>query len=511
MSEILKIIKEHGDLIKDDFIIQDVGRDGNCFYRSLALFYTNDESNYQIFREIIYLSAKARKEELKEFFVEEENDPILVNNELEAYINHINEDKFFAGNIEIYIAATLLNINIGIYERDNINENFRQYSVFIPEKDTEDFIIINFEGRYHYNLLKYNKGKLNQIENDIDYFKNLKIENKTKITNTKFFTGIKENSMSSHYIQLENDENYYKFLYRYLISYENAKIFSKDNEITIDWKKLKYPDNLINENMLQREKDKKKYNYRTKAKNYKIENKILYFTGYAGKNNCKLRIPYITEKFNIISNAHINNGHLGINRTINKIKENGFLWETIISDVKSFINNCASCIYSKKGKTIKTKNIIILTKGPLERIIADGWELDEDLKTITGFSWVIDIIDHFSKFLMSIPVKNNNSENILYCIKQYINYVGQPKIFQSDNGSEYNNALVKNFLNTNNIKQIFSSPRHPQSNGVVEVVHKEVRKNILFNINPLYFLKRLYYSELIRIKLNYEVMNTHGK
>ena len=86
---------------------------------------------------------------------------------------------------------------------------------------------------------------------------------------------------------------------------------------------------------------------------------------------------------------------------------------------------------------------------------------------------------------MSIPVKNNNSENILYCIKQYINYVGQPKIFQSDNRSEYNNALVKNFLITNNIKQIFSSPRHPQSNGVVEVVYKEVRKNILFNINKI--------------------------
>lgn len=30
--------------------------------------------------------------------------------------------------------------------------------------------------------------------------------------------------------------------------------------------------------------------------------------------------------------------------------------------------------------------------------------------------------------------------------------------------------------------EIFSSPCHPQTNGVVEVVHKEVRKNILNNI-----------------------------
>lgn len=47
---------------------------------------------------------------------------------------------------------------------------------------------------------------------------------------------------------------------------------------------------------------------------------------------------------------------------------------------------------------------------------------------------------------------------------------------------QYNNAILKNYLATNNIQQVFSSPRNPQSNGVVEVVHKEERKNILCNI-----------------------------
>ena len=96
--------------------------------------------------------------------------------------------------------------------------------------------------------------------------------------------------------------------------------------------------------------------------------------------------------------------------------------------------------------------------------LKDGWELDDEIKRLTGFSWVIDIIDHFSKFLISVPVKNNNGINILYCIKEFINYVGKPKEFQSDNGSEYKNNLIKNFLDDNNIIHIFSSPRHPKSN-----------------------------------------------
>ena len=139
----------------------------------------------------------------------------------------------------------------------------------------------------------------------------------------------------------------------------------------------------------------------------------------------------------------------------------------------------------KTGNAIKPKAKVIITKGPLERLVADRWELDEELKTITGFNWIIDLIDHFSKFIMSIPIKNNKTNNILFCLKEFFNYIGKSLIFQSDNGSEYNNAIIKNFLESNNVKHIFSSPQHPKSNGVVEVVHKEVRKSIFSNINQI--------------------------
>ena len=64
--------------------------------------------------------------------------------------------------------------------------------------------------------------------------------------------------------------------------------------------------------------------------------------------------------------------------------------------VKEYIDNCPHCIMAKKGNIIKPKAKVIITKGPLERVVADGWELDEKLKTIIGFNWVIDLIDHFS-------------------------------------------------------------------------------------------------------------------
>ena len=183
--------------------------------------------------------------------------------------------------------------------------------------------------------------------------------------------------------------NFYGELYYFLSSVENAKYTSEFNEMKINWKLVNYPKDLIDDNMQQSTKDKKRFNYRNKAKNYTIDNNCLYFTGYDGSKNCKLRIPFLKDKDIILSKAHINNGHLGKERTNLKIREMGYFWKAMNSDIKEFIDNCTKCILAKKGKRIHTENKIIITKGPLYRVVADGWELDEELKYLTGFNWVI--------------------------------------------------------------------------------------------------------------------------
>ena len=107
--------------------------------------------------------------------------------------------------------------------------------------------------------------------------------------------------------------------------------------------------------MEQSTKDKKRFNYRNKSKNYTLDNNCLYFIGYGSCKNCKLKIPFLKDKNIIISTAHINNGHLGKERTILKIKEMGYFWETMNADVKEFIDNCKQCFLAKKGKSIYLK------------------------------------------------------------------------------------------------------------------------------------------------------------
>lgn len=114
------------------------------------------------------------------------------------------------------------------------------------------------------------------------------------------------------------------------------------------------------------------------------------------------------------------------------------------------------------------------------------------MKNKTGYSVVIDIIDYFSKFMTSIPITKNTAENALLAIKEFCSYVGNPQILQTDNGLEYNNSLINGYCKDNNITHIKSRPHHPQTNGVIEVVHKEIRKKVILEYsedNPDFNLK----------------------
>ena len=93
--------------------------------------------------------------------------------------------------------------------------------------------------------------------------------------------------------------------------------------------------------------------------------------------------------------------------------------------------------------------------------------------------YIIDIIDHFSKWYYGYLLINKEGKNILNKIDQYNQSFGYPKILQCDNGGEFKNNFLEQYCAENNVKLIFSSPFHPQTNGACESVHKEIRKYIL--------------------------------
>lgn len=136
---------------------------------------------------------------------------------------------------------------------------------------------------------------------------------------------------------------------------------------------------------------------------------------------------------------------------------------------------------SRGGKKLKIIPKQIIARGAGERYVVDGWQIYDKLSLESGYKWVIDIIDYFNKYMASFPITDNNAKNALLSIKEFCIFIAFPKILQTDNGAEYCNNLIDNFCMENNIQYITSIPRHPQKNGVIETIQREIRRKIMID------------------------------
>ena len=118
-------------------------------------------------------------------------------------------------------------------------------------------------------------------------------------------------------------------------------------------------------------------------------------------------------------------------------------------NIKIFINE----IYSKGPKKNYATNKTNVYH------IDDVWSLDIlDLKDYgpennRGYRYVLVIIDNFSKFGWTIPLKNKNAQTIKDAFENIlINSKRKPNLIESDRGKEFYNNIFQDFLNKNDIK-----------------------------------------------------------
>ena len=118
-------------------------------------------------------------------------------------------------------------------------------------------------------------------------------------------------------------------------------------------------------------------------------------------------------------------------------------------NIKTFINE----IYSKPPKKIYDTNKTDVYH------VDEIWSLDIlDLKDYgpennRGYRYVLVIIDKFSKFGWTVPLKNKNAQTIKDSFENIlINSKRKPNLIESDRGKEIYNNIFQDFLNKNNIK-----------------------------------------------------------
>jgi len=216
--------------------------------------------------------------------------------------------------------------------------------------------------------------------------------------------------------------------------------------------------------------DNEKRTIINQSRHYKVKDKLLY------KKNRKdpdkpIRVIKWTEVEPILymMHSHSTAGHLGTDAMYYKISER-YYWDQMYKDVQNYVRSCEVC--QKRGKSKRKEPLHPIQVGrAFERI---GIDLVGPLPiTARNNRYIIVATDYLTRWPEAKAVPDADAETLAkFIFEEIVCRHGVPKIILSDNGKNFTSEVVRILCEKFLIKHIFSSPYHPQTNGMVERLNR---------------------------------------
>nr|AAG23743.1 integrase-like protein [Tetrahymena thermophila] len=132
------------------------------------------------------------------------------------------------------------------------------------------------------------------------------------------------------------------------------------------------------------------------------------------------------------------------------------------------------------GKKQENKDLEIPISAPQGSFQADLTFYEQFKRQNHGYSILLTIIEINTRFAYVFPLKDKSAQSILECLKElYRTEKDNFRSISSDEGSEFDNNLVKNFLDQHNIKYIFFNKQtNPNATSLIERFNRTIRDKI---------------------------------
>lgn len=185
-------------------------------------------------------------------------------------------------------------------------------------------------------------------------------------------------------------------------------------------------------------------------------------------NNIALKlgksVPSIDGRAEILSRLH-SLSHDSADNLYKRVWNEGLVWPSLRVDCNNLVGSCEACMkcsISKQGFHPQTS---LKASLPMDHVVID---LVGPLPPSENHRYVLVCIDVFTRFIFLKGLIEKTAKNTAYALFDIFCLFGLPKVVSSDNGPEFSNQVVGNLLEICDSKQRFSSPYHPQANGIVE-------------------------------------------
>ena len=193
--------------------------------------------------------------------------------------------------------------------------------------------------------------------------------------------------------------------------------------------------------------------------------------------------PYLTAKFRrkVFSNLH-GLGHPS-HRATKPLINTRFVWHGMNIDIARWCRTCKGCQTAK----VSRHNTPVFGKftEPTERFDHVHIDIVGPLPYADGFRYLLTCVDRFTRWPEAIPMVDIRAETVAYAFfSGWIARYGTPATITTDRGAQFESKLWDSLCNQFGIIRNRTTSYHPQSNGMVERFHRQLKAAIMAHESP---------------------------
>ena len=164
-------------------------------------------------------------------------------------------------------------------------------------------------------------------------------------------------------------------------------------------------------------------------------------------------------------------GHMGPRRLLGTYRD-GYLTTGDAQLAEGVVRSCLTCQAQKDyGRSPDAPSHPISARHAFEILSLDF--VGPYPRTARQNTHILTIVDLFSRFITVVPTKNTTAQTVVKALMQHVfSPFNLPEAILTDQGPQFEAALVQETLQQLGVKKIRTTPYHPQTNGMNERVHR---------------------------------------
>ena len=198
-----------------------------------------------------------------------------------------------------------------------------------------------------------------------------------------------------------------------------------------------------------------------------LDEDILWRTRSATGSRAQLVIP-LSLRDTVFNDSHHTTywGHFGMTHTHSKIQLHYF-WPGMSDFIRDKITACHKCVSRKSPVNRHQPMRHIPVSGKFERVAMDL--LDVSVISGKGHKYILVVCDYFTKYTEAYPLTDKTARSVADALMdKWLPTFGFPLFLHSDQGKEFDNAMVHKLSELLGTVKTKTTPYHPRSDGLVE-------------------------------------------